>query len=49
MAFEISAVRANVAAFLSVGGQNMPCSNLVVTMTGARQADRFSATILRFR
>jgi prophage tail gpP-like protein len=45
VAFETSAVRQNVAGFLSVGGQNMACTHLSVTKTGKRRGDTFHATI----
>jgi hypothetical protein len=45
MAFEASEVRQAVAGFLSIGGQNMPCTHLSVTKTGKRRGDTFSATI----
>jgi hypothetical protein len=45
MAFETSEVRRSVAGFLSVGGQNMPCSHLTVTKTGKRRGDTFHAEI----
>jgi len=45
VAFETGGVRQNVAGFLSISGQTMPCTALSVTKTGKRRGDTFHATI----